>query len=88
MQCYEFDSKGFPWLVPIFGGCDWPNTTHRHPAALCILLCFMFWDIVHFARCANKKPGSHKGQEIRSGFVGFAVDVGHALTFLVLTDDT
>ena len=30
-----------------------------------ILLCFMFWDIVHCARYANKQPGSQKGQEIR-----------------------
>jgi len=53
-----------------------------------MLLHFMFWDIVHCARHANKQPGSQKGQEIRGRFVGFAFDVGHALTFLVLTDDT
>jgi len=53
-----------------------------------ILLYFMFWDIVHCARYANKQPGSQKGQEIHGRFVGFAFDVGHALTFLVLTDDT
>jgi len=53
-----------------------------------ILLCFMFWDTVYCARYANKQPGSQKGQEIRGRFVGFAFDVGHALTFLVLTDDT
>jgi len=53
-----------------------------------MLLCFMFWDIVYCARYANKQPGSQKGQEIRGRFVGFAFDVGHALTFLVLTDDT
>jgi len=53
-----------------------------------MLLHFMFWDIVHCARYANKQPGSQKGQEIRGRFVGFAFDVGHELTFLVLTDDT
>ena len=53
-----------------------------------IFLYFMFWDIVYCARYANKQPGSEKGQEIRGRFVGFAWDVGHALTFLVLTDDT
>jgi len=31
---------------------------------------------------------SQKGQEMRGRFVGFAWDVGHKLTFLVLTDDT
>jgi len=31
---------------------------------LCILLFFMFWDIVCCARHANKQPGSQKGQEI------------------------
>jgi len=40
------------------------------------------------ARHANKQPGSQKGQEIRGRFVSFAWDVGHKLTFLVLTDDT
>jgi len=55
---------------------------------ICILLYFMFWDIVYCARHANKQPGSQKGQEIRGRFVGFAWDVGHKLTFLVLTDDT
>jgi len=55
---------------------------------ICIPLCFMFWDIVHCARHANEQPGSQKGQEIRGCFVGFAWDVGHKLTFLVLTDDT
>jgi len=44
------------------------------------LLCFMFWDIVHCARHASKQPGSQKGQEMRGRFVGFAFDVGHALT--------
>jgi len=48
----------------------------------------MFWDIAHCARHANKKPGSQKGQEIRGSFVGFAQDVGHQLTFLVLADDS
>ena len=48
----------------------------------------MFWDIACCARYANKQPGSQKGQESRGCFVGFAWDVGHKLTFLVLADDT
>jgi len=55
---------------------------------LCILSHFMFWDIAHCARHANKQPGSQKGQEIHGCFVSFAWDVGHQLTFLVLADDT
>jgi len=55
---------------------------------ICILLFFMFWDVVCCARHANMQPGSQKGQEIRGRFVGFAWDVGHKLTFLVLADDT
>ena len=55
---------------------------------ICVLLHFMFWDVVCCARYANKPPGSQKGQEIRGRFVGFAWDVGHKLTFLVLADDT
>jgi len=31
---------------------------------ICILLHFMFWDIVYCAHHANKQPGSQKGQEI------------------------
>jgi len=53
-----------------------------------MLLHFMFWDIAHCARCANKQPGSQKGQETQGRFVGFAFDVGHALTFLMLADNT
>jgi len=55
---------------------------------ICILLHFVFWDVAHCARHANKQPGSQKCQEIRGRFVGFAWDVGHKLTFLVLTDDS
>ena len=55
---------------------------------ICILLFFMFWDIACCARHTNKQPGSQKGQEIRGRFVGFAWDVGHKLTFLVLADGT
>ena len=32
---------------------------------ICILSCFMFWDVACCARHANKQPGSQKGQEIR-----------------------
>jgi len=32
---------------------------------ICILLCFVFWDIACCARHANKQPGTQKGQEIR-----------------------
>ena len=32
--------------------------------------------------------GSEKSSEVRGRFVGFAWDVGHALTFKVLTDDS
>jgi len=53
-----------------------------------ILLQLMFWDIACCARCANKQPGSEKGQEMRGRFVGFAFNVGHALAFLVLADNT
>ena len=57
-----------------------------------ILLCFLFWDIVYVARYKDHQYkgqiGSKKSSEIRGRFVGFAWDVGHALTFKILTDDT
>ena len=57
-----------------------------------ILLCFLFWDVVYCARYKDDsypgQVGSKKSSEIRGRFVGFAWDVGHALTFKVLTDDT
>ena len=57
-----------------------------------ILLCFMFWDVVYVSRYDDKdykgQIGSTKSSEIRGRFVGFAWNVGHALTFKVLTDDT
>ena len=57
-----------------------------------ILLCFLFWDIVYVNRYKDQdysnQPGSKKSNEIRGRFVGFAWNVGHALTFRILTDDT
>ena len=57
-----------------------------------ILLCFLFWDVVYVQRYDDKQYkgqiGSQKSSEIRGRFVGFAWDVGHALTFKILTDDT
>ena len=57
-----------------------------------ILLCFMFWDVVHVSRQNDKdykgQVGSKKSSEVRGRFMGFATDVGHALTLKTLTDDT
>ena len=57
-----------------------------------ILLIFMFWDVVYCSRYEDKQYkgqiGSQKSSEIRGRFVGFSWSVGHALTFMVLTDDT
>ena len=57
-----------------------------------ILLVFLFWDVVYVARYKDKEysgqPGSKKSSEIRGRFVGFAWNVGHAMTFKILTDDT
>ena len=57
-----------------------------------IMLCFMFWDVVYFSRYDDAdyrgQVGSKKSSEIRGRFVGFAWNVGHALTFKVLTDDS
>ena len=57
-----------------------------------ILLCFLFWDIVYCSRDKDKEyqnqVGSQKSSEIRGRFVGFAWDVGHSLTFKILTSDT
>ena len=57
-----------------------------------IMLCFMFWDVVYCNRLKDSdyhgQVGSEKSSEIRGRFVGFAEGVGHALTFLILRDDT
>ena len=57
-----------------------------------ILLQFLFWDIVYVLRYDDHQYhgqiGSKKSSEIRGRFVGFAWNVGHALTFKVLTDDS
>ena len=57
-----------------------------------IMLVFMFWDVVYVARYKdnhyNAQIGHQKSDEIRGRFVGFAWDVGHHLTFKILTDDT
>ena len=90
------------WLLALKYVCDVMNLTAERSLGWCpplevatgqtqdisILLYFMFWDVVYCARYTNKQPGLQKGQEVCGQFVGFAWDVGHALTFLVLTDDT
>ena len=57
-----------------------------------ILLIFLFWDVVYCTRYDDTQyrgqVGSEKSSEIRGRFVGFSWDVGHALTFKILTDDT
>jgi hypothetical protein len=57
-----------------------------------IILCFMFWDVVYVPRYKtdkyNNQIGHEKSSEIRGRFVGFSWEVGHALTFKILTDDT
>ena len=57
-----------------------------------IILCFLFWDIVYVTRYKDKsysrQVSSSKSDEICGCFVSFAWDVGHALTFLILTHDT
>ena len=57
-----------------------------------IMLVFLFWDIVYVPRYKEAgykgQIGSTKSSEVRGRFVGFAWDVGHALTFKILTDDT
>ena len=57
-----------------------------------ILLLFLFWDKVFIKRYKDQdysgQIGSDDYDRIPGRFVGFAWDVGHALTFKVLTDDT
>ena len=58
-----------------------------------IVICgFMFWDVVYIPRYEEKGYRSVIGRdtpnEIRGRFVGFSWDVGHAMTFKILTDDT
>ena len=52
----------------------------------------MFWDVVYCARYPDQEykgqVGSQKTNEIRGRFVGFAWDVGHALTFKILNEET
>ena len=57
-----------------------------------IMLQFVFWDVVYVSQYDDHQYhgqiGSEKSSEVRGRFVGFAWDVGHALTFKVLTDDS
>jgi len=57
-----------------------------------ILLYFLFWDIVYVSCVGDKEYhgqiGSKKSSIVRGRMVGFAWNVGHGLTYKVLTDDT
>ena len=56
------------------------------------LLYFVFWDRVAVSRHEDNtysgQIGSKKSSEIQGRFVGFSWNVGHAMTFKILTDDT
>ena len=47
----------------------------------------MFWDVVYVPKYETTEVGD-KVSEIRRHFIGFAWNVGHAMTFKILTDDT
>ena len=47
----------------------------------------MFWDVVYVPKYETTQMGENESK-IRGRFVGFAWNVGHALTFKILTDDT
>ena len=57
-----------------------------------IILQFVFWDIVYVSRdqdsSFNRQVGHEATNEIRCRFVGFAWNVGHALTFRVFNEKT
>jgi len=63
-----------------------------HTIDISILLYFLFWDIVYVSRVDDKdyhrQIGSKKSSLVRGRMVGFAWNVGHGLTYKVLTDDT
>ena len=52
-----------------------------------IILCFMFWDVIYVPKYKTKEVGD-KDSEICGHFVGFAWNVGHTMTFKILTDET
>jgi len=94
------------WLLALQCVCDMMNHTaekslgDRPPLQILkgitidisILLCFLFWDVVHVSRVEDNKChrqiGSKKSFLARGRVVGFAWNVGHRLTHKVLTDDT
>jgi len=63
-----------------------------HTIDISILLYFLFWDIVCVSRVDDKdyhrQIGSKKSSLVRGRMVGFTRNVGHGLTYKVLTDDT
>ena len=78
MNCTDEESLG--WHPPL-------EVLTGKTQDISILLCFMFWDVVYVPKYENTQMGE-KENEIRGRFVGFAWNVGHALTFKILTDDT
>ncbi len=56
------------------------------------ILTFLFWDLVEFPAkkdsTYNGQMGHYKGPWTRGRFVGIADGIGHAMTYLALTEDT
>jgi hypothetical protein len=77
--------KSIGWRTPL-------EVLTKETTDISIALCFLFWDVVYVKRYKNKhyqgQVGSEESSEIRGRFVGFSKNVGHALTFNILMDDT
>ena len=77
--------KSLGWRIPM-------QIISGETVDISILLLFLFWDVVYVKRYKDSNYsgmiGDKKSSEIRGRFVGFSWDVGHALTFKILTDDT
>ena len=77
--------KSLGWRIPM-------QLISGETVDISILLLFLFWDVVYVKRYKDsnysRMIGDKKSSEIRGRFVGFSWDVGHALTFKILTDDT
>ena len=81
----HISEKSLGWRTPL-------QVLTGQTTDISILLVFLFWDVVYVPRYKDKdysgNLGTDKSSEIRGRFVGFSWDVGHALTFKILTDDT
>jgi hypothetical protein len=80
MICRELNCLSIPQLAHTNGNTDWFHTRYQPSSQ------FSMWEPVYFKLDDASFPSDSREQ--RGRFVGISEHVGHAMTYMILTNDT